>query len=80
MLWDGYNGTRGQVGGFNDEGRNALKGDNTPGYGFISKGESDMTTEILNQMANMFKGSTNSGANPRQTINYASHSNPTFIL
>ena len=80
MLWDGYNGTRGQVGGFNDDGRNALKGNNDPGYGFISKGESDMTTDILNQMANMFKGSTNSGANPRQTINYAScHDNFTLF-
>ena len=84
-----HNGvTPGVVGGFNDQGRNALKGSNDDGYnnnpypqwGFIAQGD-DVGTKS-DSVAAMMKGindSGNGGANPLQTINYAScHDNYTL--
>lgn len=75
---DGMNG----VAAFNDSGRNALKGENTcggNGYGFISQGTGDSSNKV-NDVMNLFKGVINEGANPDQTINYAScHDNYTLF-
>ncbi len=81
----------GILGGFNDAGRNAIRGGNDsgwggppyPGYGFIS--QSDASLETKQTVANMLQGKygygTNiTGANPYQTINYAScHDNYTLF-
>lgn len=80
--------TQGLVGGFNDSGRNALKGSNDDGYnnnpypqwGFISKGDDvgNLSYEIGNMMKGI-NGSGDGGANPLQTVNYAScHDNYTL--
>ena len=73
------------VGCFNDGGRNALRGDNNPGWGFMQKG-TDAEEEQRNRVAQMIWGANANtaggqimGANPKQTINYAScHDNFTL--
>ena len=79
-------GKIGKVGGFNDEGRNALKGSNDDGYngcpyprwGFISQGSGDVGSNGAT-VANMMMGRRSIGTNPQQTINYAScHDNYTL--
>lgn len=81
----------GILGGFNDAGRNAIRGGNDsgwggppwPGYGFIS--QSDASDDTKKTVANMMKGwygygTDVKGANPYQTINYAScHDNYTLF-
>lgn len=80
--------SKGYVGGFNNAGRDNLKGGNDDGFngnpyptwGFISRGESDIQGTTP-EVANMLKGinSWAPGANPRQTVNYAScHDNYTL--
>ena len=74
------------VGCFNDGGRNALRGDNNPGWGFMQKGL-DAEEEQRNRVAQMIWGANANtaagqimGANPKQTINYAScHDNFTLF-
>ena len=81
------NESPGYVGGFNDAGRNAFRGDNgggefaTPGYGFISQGSGDASLENRNKVASMMKGiHLGKGNNPKQTINYVScHDNFTLF-
>lgn len=78
--------SRGYVGAFNDAGRNALKGSNDDGYnqnpypqwGFIS--QVDDVGGKSSIVADMMKGiHTGKGANPKQTVNYAScHDNYTL--
>ena len=75
------------LGGFNDCGRNALKGSNDDGYnqnpypqwGFVSQGAGDVGGKS-SLVADMMKGiNSNAGANPQQTINYVScHDNYTL--
>ena len=78
--------SKGQVGGFNNAGRDGLKGGNDDGYnqnpypqwGFISKGNTGGTPS---DVANMLRGVNHwaPGANPRQTVAYAScHDNYTL--
>ncbi|MFA5481326.1 MAG: hypothetical protein WC282_02975, partial [Bacilli bacterium] len=80
----------GILGAFNDKGRNAIRGGNDqgwggpplPGYGFIS--QSDASAETKTTVANMLKGWHGDnkiiGANPYQTVNYAScHDNYTLF-
>ena len=78
------------VGGFNDAGRNALRGGNDqgwgssshlPGYGYASQGASDASVENRNTIADMLWGiHTGKGGNPIQTVNYAScHDNWTLF-
>ena len=69
------------VGGFNDAGRNALKGDNSGNmWGFLSQGSEDVG-EKSGIVSDMLLGkNTWAGANPLQTINYAScHDNFTLF-
>ena len=77
----------GQVGGFNDDGRDETKGRNDDGYnnnpypqfGYISKG--DDVGGLSSTVVAMLKGANNRapGANPEQTINYMScHDNYTL--
>ncbi|MDR0832454.1 MAG: hypothetical protein LBM99_06115 [Bacillales bacterium] len=80
--------SHGSVGAFNDAGRNAIRGGNNqgwggsayPGYGFISQGSGDLSTETKLEVADMLRGiTTGKGGNPYQTINYAScHDNYTL--
>jgi pullulanase len=81
----------GLLGGFNDAGRNSIRGGNDqgwggpplPGYGFMS--QSDATASTKDSVANMMKGYFGysgdvKGANPHQMINYAScHDNYTLF-
>ncbi|MFA5421871.1 MAG: alpha-amylase family glycosyl hydrolase [Bacilli bacterium] len=81
----------GLLGGFNDAGRNSIRGGNDqgwggpplPGYGFIS--QSDATDGTKESVANMMKGYFGysgdiKGANPNQMLNYAScHDNYTLF-
>ena len=76
------------VGGFNDGGRNAIRGGNDfgygtnvpyPGYGFISQGASDVAGKA-NEVVQMLQGVNSYGgySNAVQTLNYAScHDNYT---
>jgi pullulanase/glycogen debranching enzyme len=79
--------SHGQVGGFNDDGRDETKGRNDDGYnnnpypqfGYISKG--DDVGGLSSTVVAMLKGANNRapGANPEQTINYMScHDNYTL--
>ena len=78
----------GQVGGFNDDGRDETKGRNDNGYGgnpypqwgYISQSSSDVGG-LSSTVVNMLKGANGRapGANPEQTINYMScHDNYTL--
>lgn len=74
------------LGGFNDKGRNALKGGNDqgwgsenalPGSGFLQNAGSEFYKDAISQM--IYGEHYNVGANPKQTINYAScHDNWTL--
>ena len=79
--------SHGQVGGFNDDGRDETKGRNDDGYnnnpypqfGYISKG--DDVGSLSDTVVAMLKGANNRapGMNPEQTINYMScHDNYTL--
>ena len=79
--------SHGQVGGFNDDGRDETKGRNDDGYnnnpypqfGYISMG--DDVGSKSDTVVNMLKGNNTRapGANPQQTINYMScHDNYTL--
>lgn len=87
QLWESP-ASKGIVGGFNNAGRDNLKGGNDDGFngnpyptwGFISQGSSDIGNKS-NEVANLLKGinSWAPGANPRQTVSYAScHDNYTL--
>ena len=80
--------SHGQVGGFNDDGRDETKGRNDDGYnnnpypqfGYISMGSEYVGTKS-STVVNMLKGNNTRapGANPEQTINYMScHDNYTL--
>lgn len=80
--------SHGQVGGFNDDGRDETKGRNDDGYnnnpypqfGYISMG-SEYVGNKSSTVVSMLKGANNRapGANPEQTINYMScHDNYTL--
>ena len=82
-------GTRVPVGGFNDEGRNALRGGNDqgwgssshlPGWGYMQRGD-DASAEQANAVSMMILGiHEGKGGNPEQCINYAScHDNWTLF-
>ncbi len=81
-----YSGN-GYVGGFNNGGRDALKGDNTitdsAFWGFIGRGDSDMTTDIQNRVQLMMMGANGYDGcpwNPLQNVNYVScHDNYTLF-
>lgn len=74
------------LGGFNDKGRNAIKGGNDqgwgsqnslPGSGFLQNNGSDFYKDAITQM--IYGEHYNVGTNPKQTINYAScHDNWTL--
>ena len=79
------------MGGFNDGGRNAVRGGNdggwgsgvrTPGWGFISQGAGDVGSKSVEvgQMLTGFNSNESSiTQDPRQTVNYAScHDNYTL--
>lgn len=70
------------VGGFNDEGRNALKGKNGFGgemYGFISQ-DATYGSANIDPVKRMLIGTRDGGGNPAQTVNYAScHDNFTLF-
>ncbi len=74
------------IGCFNDGGRNALRGGNDPGWGFMQKG-SDASVEDRDRVSQMIWGGNGNtaggqvmGMNPKQTINYAScHDNFTLF-
>lgn len=72
--------TRIAVGGFNDTGRNALRGDNKPGYGYMQQGPADISADTRNKVATTLWGiHEGKGGNPSQTINYVScHDNYTL--
>ena len=87
QLWESP-ASKGVVGGFNNAGRDNLKGSNDDGYngnpyptwGFISQGSGDIGNKS-DEVANLLKGinSWAPGANPRQTVSYAScHDNYTL--
>ena len=87
QLWES-SASKGIVGGFNNAGRDNLKGSNDDGYhgnpyptwGFISQGSSDVADKS-SEVANLLKGinSWAPGANPKQTVSYAScHDNYTL--
>lgn len=77
------------VGGFNDRGRNALRGANDtyggshlPQWGYMQQGAGDASVDNRNAVADMLWGiySGEVGANPSQTVNYAScHDNWTLF-
>ena len=81
--------SKGYVGGFNNAGRDNLKGSNDDGYagnpyptwGFINPKNNTGTGDRPGTVADMLKGINNwaPGANPVQTVNYAScHDNYTL--
>lgn len=72
--------TRLSVGGFNDTARNALRGDNNPGYGYMQQGPADISSETRDKVAASLWGiHYGKGANPSQTVNYVScHDNYTL--
>lgn len=76
----------GQVGGFNNGGRDNLRGGNDDGYsgfpyptwGFMSQGSGDVGDKSSSVITMMKGANPWAGANPAQTINYAScHDNYT---
>lgn len=78
------------LGGFNDAGRNALRGGNDqgwgspthlPGWGYMTQGYGDASEGNRNVVAEMLWGiHSGKGANPKQTVNYAScHDNWTLF-
>jgi pullulanase len=76
----------GLVGGFNDTGRNALRGGNDFGggnfWGFIAQGGNDLANNSNKaNVEGMLRGQNGSnGANPLQTVNYTScHDNFTLF-
>ena len=86
QLWESQ-ASKGVVGGFNNAGRDNLKGSNDDGFngnpyptwGFISQGAD--VGEKSGEVSNLLKGvnSWAPGANPRQTVSYAScHDNYTL--
>lgn len=90
-LWN--HGDECYLGGFNDLGRNAIKGGNDggwgstthlPGWGFISQGKGDASANNRVAIEKLIYGAhgnaeTTIGANPAQTVNYAScHDNWTL--
>ena len=87
QLYEGQEAQKVDLGGFNDSGRNALRGGNDagwgssnhlPGWGFISKGD-DASEADRDEIQKMIWGGRSIGGNPRQTINYAScHDNWTL--
>jgi pullulanase len=84
-----YNRLNG-IGGFNDAGRNGLKGENNWGdgseYGWFQKGENDNASNVtfINRVKGMLAGKNgdyynSSYLDPRKTVNYASaHDNLTL--
>ena len=87
QLWES-NASKGVVGGFNNAGRDNLKGSNDDGFngnpypthGFIAQGSESIGNKS-GEVSNLLKGinSWAPGANPRQTISYAScHDNYTL--
>lgn len=81
----------GLLGGFNDAGRNSIRGGNDqgwggpplPGWGYMSQSDASLSTK--ESVANMMRGEFGyygdiKGANPHQMINYAScHDNYTLF-
>lgn len=61
----------GLIGCFNDQGRNDARGDNNPGWGYISQGTGDVGDKAY-KVAHMMAGVRDCGWNPYQTINYVS--------
>ena len=60
------------IGGFNDGGRDAIRGNNDPGYGFMQQVD-DASEEKRDKIAKMiWGGNGDMGANPKQTVNYVS--------
>lgn len=93
QLYDGPEANQIYIGGFNDKGRNAVRGGNDqgwgsethyPGYGFISQGHNDASESNRIAVQKMIWGchgdaGEDIGANPKQTVNYAScHDNWTL--
>ena len=71
VLWDCNETTRRcYVGGFNDGGRDAIRGNNDPGYGFMQRNGSEECRYNIGKM--IWGANKDMGANPKQTINYAS--------
>ena len=81
--------SKGMVGAFNDAGRDAIRGGNgswgetytKPTHGFIAQGPEHFDAGRAQKIQDMIKGiHTGKGANPEQTINYAScHDNYTLF-
>lgn len=88
MLYESDN-SKGMVGAFNDCGRDAIRGGNgswgelytKPTHGFIAQGAEHFDAGKARNVGEMMKGiNPNAGANPEQTINYAScHDNYTLF-
>ena len=61
------------LGAFNAKGREAIKGDNGPGYGYIAQGSDDLDTGKYGAIEEMIYGKYKDiGGIPYQTINYIS--------
>ena len=82
--WD--SASRIGIGCFNDQGRDAAKGANDggnhyPGYGLISQGEGDFSSEKADKVKEMVRGiHSGKGGNPTQVVNYLScHDNFTLF-
>ena len=62
------------LGAFNAKGREAIKGDNGPGYGYVSQEDDQFFTEgNRDKIKDLVSGCyTDIGGNPKQTINYIS--------
>ena len=58
------------LGAFDGSGRDALKGDNNPGYGFINKGRNDLNDGFRTSLENIIYGkrADGQGANPKQVV------------
>ena len=71
---DTFEGPSCYLGAFNAQGREAIKGDNGPGYGYASQGDDSFFNEgNRDKIKDMVSGSyTGIGGNPKQTINYVS--------
>ena len=69
------------LGAFDGSGRDALRGDNNPGYGFINKGKEHLGSGNAAELQHVIWGerADGQGGNPKQTIEYAScHDNYTL--